>query len=136
MCCFWEQCRIDAAERDRFIPADDKSRINDDVVEPYFEEQSKELAKRDIRGAHEIAGNEHKAVDADLTPHAEKIQKIRVPGIGRFGDDLGNTGIHHIVVCYNQKHRYDAKQFDIRISFLTASIVVKIIPKAENSLVW
>lgn len=57
------------------IATQHEDREDDDIVQFDFEEQLQELPQGDGRLAHEVACDEHKAVDARLSPHTEDIEE-------------------------------------------------------------
>ena len=61
-----------------------------------------------MRPAHEVAGDEHEAVDADLAPAAEQQQKQGGKGHGAdFVDYLHQAGVDYIVMGNDGKHDDD-----------------------------
>ena len=99
--------------RERLVARNQEGGAYHDVVEFHLQQQLEKLPQRDLLPAHEVARDEHEAVDARLAPHAEQVE---VNGLGSRRLLLHHrlhAAIHHIVVGHNEQHHYDAVQLKI-----------------------
>lgn len=90
------------------IASQHEDREDDDIIEFDFEEQLQELPQGDGRLAHKVARDEHKAVDARLSPHTEDIEELALGCNGLVLQFSHQAGIDDIVMAYDEQHHDDA----------------------------
>lgn len=84
------------------IASQHEYREDDDIIEFDFEEQLQELPQGDGRLAHKIASDEHKAVDARLSPHAKDIEEQALGSNRSILQFSHQAGIDDIVMANDE----------------------------------
>lgn len=84
------------------IATQHENREDDDIVQFDFEEQLQELPQGDGRLTHEVARDEHKAVDARLSPHAKDVKEQALGSNRSILQFSHQVGIDDIVMANDE----------------------------------